>query len=451
MTYSIRWLLRGLMSAAILALFINSRPAQAHTVPCENGLAGENPCLNIDLLAHLSVDDLGGDEAGGVLVNDLWGWTSPTTGKEYVLIGLYDRTAFVDISQPEMPILVGDLPTVTPGVISLYRSMKTWGNYAFIVGDQPNQAHGMQVFDLTQLDNVTNPPVTFSESAHYDGVKWGHNIWINQASGYGYITRSDTCNASTHVVDLNDPLHPVFLGCMETDGADSDLECVIYAGPDSDYTGHEICVVGSDSSVTVADFTHPDMPVTVARITYPNVVRAHQGSFTGDQRYWLFSDIDDEHEYGFNTRTHLLDLNDLDAPVYLGYHEHATTSGDHNLYVIGHYVYEANWSAGLRVLDISDVTNLAWPEVAFFDTHPDDDFVGHHGAFGNYPRFASGVVAVSDAHHGLMLMHVDLAPTDVTLSRLDGRVAAGWQPWALMSGLLAGGVWLWRRRVGRLA
>ena len=44
----------------------------------------------------------------------------------------------------------------------------------------------MQVFDLAQLRNVKNGPVTFEETAHYDGIASAHNIVINEATGYAY-------------------------------------------------------------------------------------------------------------------------------------------------------------------------------------------------------------------------------------------------------------------------
>ena len=39
---------------------------------------------------------------------------------------------------------------------------------------------GAQVFDLTQLRTVTNPPVLFNETAHYRGFGSAHNIVINE-------------------------------------------------------------------------------------------------------------------------------------------------------------------------------------------------------------------------------------------------------------------------------
>ena len=385
---------------------------------CENGFAGSYPCQNIDLLSHLDIEQLTGHaphRSEEYALNDVWGWVS-RTGKHYLIVGLPDRAVFVDVSEADEPAVVGYLPATQAGIVSRYRGIKVYRDYAFIIADTPFTAHGMQIFDLEELEGaVYSADTRFAPTAHYDGIQYGHNLWINTQSGYGYILRSDTCGAAAHVVDLRNPLQPQFVACLTTDGADSDAECVVYEGPDEAYRGREICVIGSDSAVTIGEVASDGATRTVARLTYPNITRAHQGAFASGQRYWVLSDINDEDEYGFNTRTHLLDLHDLDSPRYLGYFEQPTASGDHNLYIQGNWVYQTNWTAGLRIYDLRGLPALNWPLVGYFDTYPANDHVGHHGAFSNYPFLPNGVVAISDSH-GLYLVKVRLEPTDVVLS-----------------------------------
>ena len=107
---------------------------------------------------------------------------------------------------------------------------------------------------------------------------------------------------------------------------------------------------------------------------------------------------------GRATRTHVFDVTDLDAPVYVFPYEAATTAIDHNLYVLGNRVFQANYTTGLRVLEFGDWSNSELTEIAFFDTFPDSDAVVFDGAWSVYPYFPSGTIIVSDISNGLFIL-----------------------------------------------
>ena len=52
------------------------------------------------------------------------------------------------------------------------------------------------------------------------------------------------------MVDVSDPAAPFSPGCVPNDGYVHDAQCVIYTGPDTQYTGREICFGQSHSSPT---------------------------------------------------------------------------------------------------------------------------------------------------------------------------------------------------------
>jgi choice-of-anchor B domain-containing protein len=86
-----------------------------------------------------------------------------------------------------------------------------YNNHAFIVSEA--SGHGMQVFDLTELRSVVNPPVTFNETAHYAGFSNSHNIAINEDSGFAYAVGTNTCSGGLHMIDISNPLNPTSAGC----------------------------------------------------------------------------------------------------------------------------------------------------------------------------------------------------------------------------------------------
>jgi choice-of-anchor B domain-containing protein len=80
---------------------------------------------------------------------------------------------------------------------------------------------------------------------------------------------------------------------------------------------------------------------------------------------------------------------------------------DHNMYVVGDYVYQANYASGLQVLEIGDVANSPdLTEIAFFDKYPESDENDFDGAWSNYPYFPSGNVVVSSIDRGLFVLAI---------------------------------------------
>ena len=82
-------------------------------------------------------------------------------------------------------------------VDSTWRDIKVFADHAFIVSEAAD--HGMQVFDLTQLRDVTSPPVTFTETAHYAGFGSTHTLAMNSRTGFAYAVGTRTCDGGLHV------------------------------------------------------------------------------------------------------------------------------------------------------------------------------------------------------------------------------------------------------------
>ena len=424
--------------AALFAFIASVQDASAtgqvplHGTPCTNNFASGYPCSNVDLLGRLSVSQLRANSGGAA--NDSWGWTDPVNGNEYALVGLTNGTAFVDISGDE-PVLLGNLATHSSN--SSWRDIKTFGHYAFIVSEATD--HGMQVFDLYRLRNLTGSPlVTFTEDAWYGNFGRAHNIVINGDSGFAFAVGSrqgtQQCSAGLHMINISNPLAPTFAGCFGADGYTHDAQCIIYDGPDTRYTGREICFAENEDTVTIVDVTNKAAPVMVSRNPYPGVGYTHQGWLTADRRHLLVDDELDEINQGHNTYTFVWNMQSLTDPflefTYIG----GVASSDHNLYVHNGYAYEANYKSGLRVLDLSTINTGTLSEVSYFDTYPSDNTSGTNGAWSNYPYFDSGKVIISDIVRGLFVVEPLLCRAPSTVSGVtanpngDNRIDLAWLP-----------------------
>ncbi len=386
--------------------------------PCVDGMAGQFTCNNVDLLAFVPLDSIGGRRGSDgkpiTPLNDIWGWTDPENGREYALVGRADGTSFVDVTDPRAPVFVADLPKTEGSRSSGWRDVKVYQDHAFIVADNAG-VHGMQVFDLTQLRDVEDRPATFEPTALYEGINSAHNVVINTESGYAYTVGNsgggETCGGGLHMINIQDPTSPTFAGCHAAVGTGyggtgytHDAQCVIYHGPDSRYTDREICFGANELQVMIADVTDKDNPATITAVSYPAVAYAHQGWLTEDHRYFLQDDELDESREAtvVNTRTLIWDMTELDDPQLAGVYTASTESIDHNQYVVGNRAFQSNYTSGLRILDISDPANPS--EVGFFDTYPAHDDLGFIGTWSNYPFFESGNVVLTGIDEGLFVV-----------------------------------------------
>ena len=379
---------------------------------CGGSKSGGFECKDMEMMSYVSAQDLGAGR--GMMINDIWGWTDPQTGKEWALVGRMDGTAFVDISNPERPVVAGNLPLTKGANPNLWRDIKVYKNHAYVVADGAGQ-HGMQVFDLTRLRSVTKFPTTFEPDTTYPRIASSHNIVINEETGFAYAVGvsggGETCGGGLHMIDIRNPKKPTFAGCFSdpqtgraSTGYSHDAQCITYKGPDAQYRGREICIGSNETAISIADVTDKKNPKAVARSTYPTVGYSHQGWISDDHRYFYMDDeLDEIAGTTPNTRTIIWDLTDLDDPQVAEMFLSPTAASDHNLYIKGDTMYQSHYRAGLRVVDISNRTKPV--EVGFFDTVPyGDNNPGFGGSWSNYPYFKSGNIIATSMNEGLFVL-----------------------------------------------
>jgi choice-of-anchor B domain-containing protein len=435
---------RTLATMATLGI-LAAAPARAAMVPCVNGMAGQYPCRGVDLMAFMPHSTYSGGSG-----NDIWGWTDGLTGREYAIVGAQKGTAFIDITAPESPVYVGflpcwqctwpadgatrhedgppddkDTPRCEPGDDHLrshggcqgdsqWRDMEVYADHVYIGSEQGG--HGLVVFDLRQLRNVTSPPVRFTETFRFAGVGQSHTVTVNPESGKVFINGSRTATACAPgptnsggpvILDAAaNPSAPTFAGCVVMDGYTHDSQCVTYQGPHTAFLGHEICLNSNEDTLTVVDATNPQAPVLLSRASYPGVGYTHQGWLTSDSRYFLLDDELDESNFQHPTKTYIFDLLSLTSPSLVGTHFGTTAAIDHNQYIVGRYAYQSNYRAGLRIQHTGRAGQGKLREVGFFDVFPANDNRGFNGTWANYPFFPSGNVVVNtiESNGGLFVV-----------------------------------------------
>jgi choice-of-anchor B domain-containing protein len=401
---------------ALMGTNLSQQIAQSQSFECEDGMAGPFPCRNVDLAGFAPLPML-----GGATGNDIWGWTDPATGKEYAIMGTSHSIGFVDVTDPEDPVVIGSLPTRGIPDFVLWRGMKTDGHWLFVVSEITDS--GLQVFDLRKLRDANGePPTVFQDDAYWmaeddtgEMLSSTHDIWVNEASDTAYLVGTNACdhngeNGGMFMVDVSNPTEPEFAGCTRVDsffdqgGEDEQsnnythgVECVIYGGPDTEHQGKEICFASNENTLVIFDVTDKANPVVLSDTTYPNAAYTHQGSLTEDERFFIFGDELDEQQEGVPTTTYIMDVTDLDNPPTPMPYEHPTVGIDHNMYVHGNHVFQSNYTAGLTILgfDNAMLSNGDLREDAFFDVVPGVDVAEFAGTWGVFRFEKSGTVVMS--------------------------------------------------------
>jgi choice-of-anchor B domain-containing protein len=397
----------GVVALSLPAPAHENDPKADNPTPCyrgpgwreaDGGLAGgQFVSSGMTLRSWMPIDEL--DPSSGAC-NDCWGYVSPSSSREYAMIGTNRGTAFVEVTDPADPQLL----QFHSGPTSTWRDIKVFGEYAYAVSEGGG---GIQCFDLRNIDGGSVPSPS---SVTTGGTASTHNVAINEESGFLYRCGGGS-NIGLRVYDLNgDPLNPSFVGEW-LERYVHDVQVVSYTeGP---YAGREIafCCAGfnngsTETGLDIVDVTDKSNMFLVRRFAYPGGAYSHQGWLTPDRKYFLLGDELDESS---TTPTSVIVINveAITNPFYVEHWTNGNTAITHNVYTVGDFAYMANYTSGLRVFDIRDPTNMV--EVGFIDTFPGGDGVAFDGLWSTWPYFPSGTVIGSDIQRGLFMVTPDLA------------------------------------------
>jgi len=317
----------------------------------------------------------------------LWGYVAPD-GKEYAILGGALGTSFFNISDSANIYEVDFFPTTinftNPDQGVLWKEMKVYSHYAYVVSEADTS--GVEIYDLQYLPDT----VIYVRKYTAPGHRSTHSI--SQEGHYLYLNGSNASfGQGIAVLDLADPVNPVLRGKWNTRYVHDCrvLRDTIFA------------MNINDGNVTVIDARNKDSLKTINQwLNLPNP-SPHNNALTKDRNYLLSTD-----EVGALPRLlkvwNIQDLSNV-TQVTTWQPANITTSIVHNVEIYGDTAVIAHYTAGVRVLNIS---NPAQPvEIAWYDTYPANNGNTYTGCWGVY-KFPSGKIAASDMKTGLYVLKV---------------------------------------------
>ena len=334
---------------------------------------------NIQVLGNLPL-------CGPSTCADVWG------RGELAMVALQeDGWALVDTSDPRAPRRIATIP----GLLTRDVKITTSGTLAVATNEGSNSQFGAVLFDVSnpfaprELSRITSP-VALSV----------HNAFL--AEGFLYLASNNT--GRVEIFDVRRPQEPLRVATVD----------------DANGRIHDMVVVDRrlyssflDGGFTVHDVTDPRVPLLLASHDYSGAF-THNAWPSADGRFLFTTD-----EVAPSGHMRVFDLGDAGGGVgpvrQVGRFVSSEPAVIHNVHTLGNLVYIAYYTAGLRIVDVSEPRLPV--EVAFADTSPltTQNF---QGAWGVFPYTGRSTAYVSDRSTGLWIVdfngQIAPAPTGFT-------------------------------------
>jgi choice-of-anchor B domain-containing protein len=346
-------------------------------------------CLGLGAQDSLGVSKLG-QYTYPIGTNDLWGWAD-SSGREFALVGLDTAFSIVEVTNPSQPVEKHQIG----GALSLWRDVKTWKNYAYVVHDNVFSGFpdGLLIVDLSTIDSATISYTNYYPMVMVDTTNYffqrAHNLYIDE-NGILYAFGSNAGIGGVLMFDVDaNPTSPVYLGAY-----------------DSSYY-HDGVVRGDTlwgaallkGRFEVVDISNKSNPQLLASQVTPNAF-CHNVWFSDDNKT-LFTT--DEKTGAYLVSYDVSDLNNITEldRIRTGIFD-PTQVIPHNTHVYGDFLVTSYYTSGLQIVDATHPDILV--ETAYYDTSPLTGD-GFHGAWGAYPYLPSKNILVSDIEEGLFILN----------------------------------------------
>lgn len=329
--------------------------------------------FNMTQLGHLDLVNIHNSDG-----NDIWAHVD-NVGNEYAIMGLNDGTSIVDVTNPAAPVEI----FFEPGMNSIWRDIKTYGDYAYVTTEAPN---GLLIIDMSSLPNAAGITTTYYTGPSGDQWESAHNLYIDSV-GLCYIFGANRDVGGCIILDIaTNPLAPIELGKVEDYYAHDGV-----ARGDTLYMGNI-----NDGFMSMYDISNPANPILLGTQNTPGNF-SHNVWFSDNSQYVFTTDEITNGFIGSYDVTDPMNMIQLDVIQ--------SSPGDdvipHNTHFINDYIVTSYYRDGVVIHDVSNPANMI--EVANFDTSPLSGD-GFNGCWGVYPWLPSGNIIASDIESGLYIL-----------------------------------------------
>jgi choice-of-anchor B domain-containing protein len=308
---------------------------------------------------------------------NIWGYTAD--GKEYALVGASKGLIIVNITNPDNAFQI----TQIPGPDNLWKEVKTYGHYAYVVSEGGG---GIQVVDLSGLPGSTLASHFYTGDGDIAGQLGAiHALHIDTAKGYLYAYGGPLFGGRAKMFNLNpDPYNPKYVGVFNS-GFPGNHNYVHdgYVDNDTMYGGH---IYGGFFSIV--DMSDKGNPQLLATQPTPNLFT--HNTWLSDDHRTLFST--DEKNNSFLTSYDISDPGNIKLLDKIQSNP-GSNAMVHNTYILGNYAVTSWYKDGFTIIDATRPDNLV--QVGNYDTYTGSGG-GSDGCWGVYPYFPSGTIIASN-------------------------------------------------------
>jgi choice-of-anchor B domain-containing protein len=323
-----------------------------------------NAQFNMTLLGHLPYP---ANTCAGV-----WHYVD-SLNNEYAIVGVNDRLAIVDVTNPANLSEVFSVPAL-PGQSSLWREVKTYGKYAYAVSEGGG---GLVIVDLSNLPASINHKHWYGDGAIANQITSAHTIAVTDGYAYIFGTGNGLANGGAIICDLSDPWNPVYVGQYNLNYVHDG-----YIRNDTLWAG-EIYA----GQFSVIDVTNKSNPVLLATQQTPGQF-CHNTWLSDNSKYLFTTDEITGEPLGS------FDITDLSNIKLLTeyYTDSMPQEEVHNVRVLNDFLINPSYGSQMVICDAARPDNII--EIAQYPT-------GNFLCWDASPYLPSGNIVVADVDGGV--------------------------------------------------